>query len=197
MSDGVFLTIYLAGAVLAYVVRVPFVRSASRGEIREDRLDFREAVFNVISFVGIFILPFNKLGGGLPRLAYTLPAWAGWIGTAVLLGAIVLLWRAHVDLGRNWSATVRVREGHALITDGVYGVVRHPIYAAHWLIVISQPLLVRHWVFGFAGLPAFALVFLYRLPREEAMMVKVYGDEYREYMRRVGGVLPRLGRLSL
>ncbi len=193
MSDAVLLTIYLAGAVLAYVVRIPSVRGANRGEIREDRVDLRESVFNVISFIGMFVLPFFKLGRWLSGLAYTLPAWTGWVGVVILAGAIALLLRAHLDLGRSWSATVRIRQGHALITDGVYGVIRHPIYAAHWLIAIAQALLVRHWVFGLAGLPAFALIFFYRLPREEAMMLKTYGDEYRGYMHRVGGLLPRLG----
>jgi protein-S-isoprenylcysteine O-methyltransferase Ste14 len=191
-QDRVFLIIYLCGALLAYAIRVPFLRRANRGRIREDRLDFREAVLNVVSFVGMFVLPINALDDALPGLTYALPAWAGWLGTGVLAGAIVLLWRAHVDLGRNWSATVRVREGHALITGGVYGLIRHPIYAAHWLIAISQALLVHHWVFGLVGLPAFALVFFNRVPREEAMMLKVYGDDYREYMQRVGCVFPRL-----
>jgi protein-S-isoprenylcysteine O-methyltransferase Ste14 len=191
--DQVFLDIYLAGALIAYVVRIPFIRRANRGKIREDRLDVREAIFNLVSFVGLFLLPIYAGQGALPGLAYALPDWAGWIGAAALVAAIVLLWRAHVDLGRNWSATVRVREGHALITEGVYGYLRHPIYAAHWLIAFSQVLLVRHWIFGLSGLLAFGLVFFYRVPREEAMMLKVYGDDYRQYMQRVGGVFPKLG----
>lgn len=193
MSTEIPLYIYLGGIVLAYIIRVPFVKAANRGAIREDRVDFREGLFNILSFLGMFALPFFALGSWLSDLTYSLPEWISWLGAIILASAIILLWRAHVDLGRSWSATVRIRDGHSLITDGVYGWVRHPIYAAHWLMAISQALLVHHWVFGLIGLPAFALIFFYRIPREEAMMIKIYGDEYRDYMKWVGGVFPKFG----
>jgi protein-S-isoprenylcysteine O-methyltransferase Ste14 len=193
VSDVGFLTIYLAGVVLAYIVRIPFLRRANRGRIREDRLNFLGGLLNFVSFIAIVILPFYKFDSRFSDLAFTLPAWTGWLGGIILVGAIALLLRAHLDLGRNWSATVRIREGSTLVTNGVYGVIRHPIYTAHWMIVIAQALLVRHWIFGLAGVPVFALVFFYRLPREEEMMLKIYGDEYADYMRRVGGVFPRVG----
>jgi protein-S-isoprenylcysteine O-methyltransferase Ste14 len=39
----------------------------------------------------------------------------------------------------------------------------------------------------------FALVFFYRPAREQAMMIKTYGGDYRGNMKRVGGVLPKPG----
>jgi protein-S-isoprenylcysteine O-methyltransferase Ste14 len=90
--------------------------------------------------------------------------------------------------------TVLLRERQSLVTDGVYAWIRHPIYASLWLIVIAQPLLVQHWIFGFSGLPTFALLFFHRLRREEGMMINAFGDQYRDYMRRVGGVIPWIGR---
>ena len=56
------------------------------------------------------------------------------------------------------------------------------------------PPLILFVLLTFAGLLGFALLFLYRLPREERMMLDVYGDEYRDYMSRVGGLVPRLRR---
>jgi protein-S-isoprenylcysteine O-methyltransferase Ste14 len=124
---------------------------------------------------------------------YRLPGWTGWLGIPLLFAALGLLWRAHADLGRNWSATVRIRAGHALVTDGVYAYVRHPIYAAHWLIVIAQVLLVQNWIAGPVGFLTFLLVYAYRIPREEAMLLQQYGDEYRVYMQHTGRVTPRWG----
>lgn len=108
------------------------------------------------------------------------------------LGDPIRYARAHVDLGRSWSPTMRIREGHMLVTDGVYGWVRHPIYAALWLIVIAQALLVHNWFYGLIGTTAFALIFFYRIPREEGLMIKECGAEYRAYMCHVGGVIPNL-----
>jgi protein-S-isoprenylcysteine O-methyltransferase Ste14 len=192
MNAELSLYIYLCGVVLAYLVRIPFVKQANRGAIQEDRVDFREGLYNILSFLGMFVAPFFDLGKSFASLDYTAPAWLSWVGTVVLAAGILLLWRAHLDLGRSWSATVRIRAGHALVTQGVYAWVRHPIYAAHWLIALSQALLVHNWLLGLIGLPAFAMIFFYRLPREEAMMLKTYGEEYRAYMQRVGGVVPKI-----
>jgi len=50
--------------------------------------------------------------------------------------------RTHKDLGRNWSVTLEVREQHALVTNGVYSRVRHPMYSAFWLWALAQALLL-------------------------------------------------------
>ena len=79
------------------------------------------------------------------------PTWVGWIGVALFAVALWLLWRAHVDLGRNWSPTLQVMEQHALVTRGIYGTIRHPIYAAHWLWAIGQALLLPNWIAAWPG----------------------------------------------
>ena len=191
MSDRGFLIVYLCGALLAYAIRVPFLRRANRGRIREDRLNVREAAFNIISFVGLFVFPVNAFDGALPGLAYTLPVWAGWVGTAFLLGAIVLLWRAHVDLGRNWSAILQIKQEHSLVTDGIYRHIRHPMYAAHLLWAIAQGLLLENWLAGWAFLVVFVPLYLIRVPKEEHMMLEQFDEQYRQYISRTGKIIPR------
>ena len=191
------------GFALIYVVGFIVVRGlgriathrggpGKRGAIVVDRLDIREGLFMFLFLTGGLILPLLALGPWLPRFAYSLPDWASWSGVGLMTGASLLHWRAHADLGRNYSATVRLHETQSLITEGVYAWIRHPIYASLWLIVIAQPLLVHHWLYGFSGVPTFALLFFHRLRREEGLMIGAFGDAYREYMRRVGGVIPRL-----
>ena len=123
---------------------------------------------------------------------YQLPNWAGMIGAVVYTIALSLLWRSHADLGGNWSATLEIRERHWLVTHGVYGRLRHPMYAAHWLWGIAQALLIQNWIAGVGGLLFFAPLYLLRVPGEEAMLFEHFGDEYREYMNRTGRVIPRL-----
>ena len=154
-------------------------------------MDLREGVFLGLFLVGGLILPIMALGPRLPELRYSLPDWVSWLGVAIMGGAGLLHWRAHADLGRNYSATVLLREEQSLITNGVYAWIRHPIYASLWLIVLAQPVLVHHWLYGLSGLPTFALLFFHRLRREEQMMINAFGDEYREYMRNVGAVIPK------
>lgn len=186
-----FVVIRLAGRVATH--RGP--RSESRGAVVERHVDFREAFCLCLFLLGGLILPLVALGPWLSSLSYALPEWVSWLGVATVAGAGLLHWRAHADLGRNYSMTVLRRERQSLVTDGIYAWIRHPIYASFWLIVIAQPLLVQHWIYGLSGLPAFALLFFHRMRREEGMMINAFGDQYRDYMRQVGGVIPKAGAL--
>ena len=67
---------------------------------------------------------------------------------------------------------------------------RHPMYAAFWLWAIAQALLLPNWIAGPAGLVGFGTLFFLRIRREEEMMIEIFGDEYRSYMRRTWKVLP-------
>jgi len=55
------------------------------------------------------------------------------VGAVTFAVALWLLWRSHADLGRSWMGTLAIKEKHALVTQGVYRHIRHPMYAAHWL----------------------------------------------------------------
>jgi len=109
-----------------------------------------------------------------------------------MLAALWLFWRSHADLGRNWSYTLEVRKGHELITRGVYRTIRHPMYASIWLWCLAQGLLLSNWLAGWYALAAFAAMYFIRVPREEAMMREIFGQEYLDYMQRTGRILPRL-----
>jgi protein-S-isoprenylcysteine O-methyltransferase Ste14 len=66
------------------------------------------------------------------------------------------------------------------------------MYAAHLLWGFAQALLLQNWIAGLAMLMFFLPVYLYRVPREEQMMIEHFGEEYRLYMSRSGRIIPRL-----
>jgi len=113
-----------------------------------------------------------------------------WIGTAVLVAAMALLYRTHRDLGRAWSITLEIRDQHKLITRGIYETLRHPMYAAFWLWAISQAFLLPNWIAGFSGLVGFGTLFFARVGHEERMMLETFGEEYRSYMARTYRLIP-------
>ena len=80
--------------------------------------------------------------------------------------------------------------GQLKSTDGVYGVVRHPMYSGFWLVAISQALLLPNWFAGLAGLVGFGLLYFIRIGAEERMMIERFGDEYRAYSSRTRRVIP-------
>ena len=185
--------VWLAGALVTFVIRVPFAAKVRRNTIVEARKDTMERATLTAMFVTMAIMPTLSLATPvLDFAAYTLPGWA-WIAGAVLqLPYLWLFWRSHADLGRNWSPTLEVRQDHNLVTGGIYQHVRHPMYSAIWLGVVAQPLLIQNWIAGVPVLLAFLVMYVTRVPKEEALMRAQFGDAYDTYASRTGRLLPRL-----
>nr|MBL8456961.1 isoprenylcysteine carboxylmethyltransferase family protein [Zoogloeaceae bacterium] len=143
-------------------------------------------------FAAMMMLPLLHLATGVFAFAgYALPNWATWLGAVLQVPFLWLFWRSHADLGRNWSPGLELREDHKLVTQGVYGHIRHPMYAAIWIAALTQPLLIHNWIAGFLVLPAFAAMWFIRIPSEEAMMRAQFGEAYDHYCQRTGRLIPR------
>ena len=112
------------------------------------------------------------------------------IGAVFLAASLWLFHRSHVDLGRNWSVTLEVREGHALVTHGVYRTIRHPMYSALIAYGVGQALVVPNWIAGPSYLVAMLVVFFTRLGPEERLMREQFGAEYDAYRARTKRLLP-------
>lgn len=67
-----------------------------------------------------------------------------------------------------------------VITTGIYGVVRHPIYAGVILLVLGLALALNA-LYALIYVPVFALLFWLCTAVEERELIKEYGDEYRQY----------------
>ncbi|MBI5364180.1 MAG: isoprenylcysteine carboxylmethyltransferase family protein, partial [Planctomycetes bacterium] len=112
------------------------------------------------------------------------------IGTLMLTASLWLFHRSHKDLGRNWSVTLELREGHALVTHGVYSTIRHPMYTALIGYGIGQAVVLPNWIAGPSYLVAMVLVFAKRLGPEEALMREQFGAEYDAYRERTKRLVP-------
>jgi protein-S-isoprenylcysteine O-methyltransferase Ste14 len=131
-------------------------------------------------------------GGGILFQRFMPQSFAGyWTGTGLLaLGLAFSVW-ARVYLGRNWSATVTVKEDHELIRGGPYALVRHPIYSGLLLAFIGSAIARAEWRGVVAVL--IVLVALWRKLRlEERFMSETFGDEYRRYREHTAALIPYL-----
>jgi len=193
MPDSIFEIIYLAGLVVGTTVRGVYVIGRGRREVTSERRGGLDTTLTVLCGVGLLMLPLVCVfSSWLDFAAYAMPAGLAWVGAPVFAGAIVLLWRAHVDLGAHWSPTPETLADHTLVTTGVYRYVRHPMYAAHYLWGIAQVLLLHNYVAGPAFLACYIPFLLVRIPREEAMMHERFGDAYRDYVTHTGRIFPQL-----
>jgi protein-S-isoprenylcysteine O-methyltransferase Ste14 len=185
--------VFLIGFVVFFWIRHVFINRTKGEKKAVRRFDRLEKVLLFLMFPPTLLFPLlYLLTPWLEFADYRLPWLVPWFGAAVMAASLWLFWRSHADLGQNWSVSLELREGHQLVTQGVYRRIRHPMYASIWLWAIAQGMLLENWLAGWSIVPAFAAMYLLRTPREEELMCEVFGDEYRQYMRRTGRLLPRL-----
>ncbi len=202
MNQQIFKYLYLIGMLGTYMVRASGVMTAARGAKKEDILTAKQKIQGEGILITIVMLLWFLSSQVLPIL-YTVtgwfsfaeisrPDWLGFTGFAILIFGNWMLWKAHKDLGRHWSSTVQIKSEQALVTQGIYQILRHPIYTAHILWGLDQALMLPNWLAGWMSLPLIILVFVLRIPNEEKMMVEQFGDEYRNYMENTGGLFPKI-----
>jgi protein-S-isoprenylcysteine O-methyltransferase Ste14 len=185
--------IWCAGVIAWFVIRYPYARRSKRVPARRVANRKLEIVLLSISATGLGMIPAAYAAAGIPAFAnYPLHAWQLVAGGLTFLASLLLFRQTHAALGRNWSVTLEVRENHALITDGIYRYVRHPMYSAFWLWAIAQAFLLPNWVAGFSGIAGFGTLYLFRVRREEQMMLDAFGSRYAEYAERTGRIFPKL-----
>ncbi len=117
--------------------------------------------------------------------------WIQWIGLISAIPSLLFLVWVHQHLDTQWSIALELQEEHKLITSGPYRHIRHPMYLGIFvytlgMILVSADLLVLLF-FGFT-----IWVNYRRIPAEEQMMIDEFGDEYLEYMKHSGRLLPPL-----
>ena len=100
----------------------------------------------------------------------------------VMLGLAFTVW-ARLHLGRNWSGTVTLKEGHELIRSGPYAYVRHPMYAGAVLMILGTPLLLGSWYGLMVAAVLLALLALRAVKEENTLKAELEG--YDAYAARV------------
>lgn len=185
--------VWLASLVVQLTIRTPHLIRNRSNPIAVRRADRPEqCLLAVVSLTGLALPLIYVSTGFLAAADYVLPDWATTAGAMLQIPSLWLFWRSHADLGRNWSPGLEVREGHTLASRGVYARVRHPMYDAIGLSLLSQALLIPNGIAGALALPAFAALLVVRIPREEAMMRDTLGDAYAAYAAQTPRLVPRI-----
>ena len=183
--------IFTIGILLSVIIRIPYQRETQKNAIIDDRKTSEEKIILFLIFVGMLLLPFTYvLSPWLNFANYHPPIWVNVLGIVTFAIALWLFWRAHDDLGKNWSPTLQIREGHTLVTNGVYQVIRHPMYTSALLWCIAQALLLPNWIAGLGGLISFGIASIARIGKEEQMLLEQFGDEYEAYRQRTKRLVP-------
>lgn len=116
------------------------------------------------------------------------------VGIGVAGAGLSLAFASQLAMGDAWRIGLDAKERTSLVTSGPFAIVRNPIYSSVLLFLTGLALLVPNAVM-LASLPL-AIIGVQMQVRlvEEPHLTLVHGDAYREYVRRVGRLLPLIGR---
>jgi protein-S-isoprenylcysteine O-methyltransferase Ste14 len=115
-----------------------------------------------------------------------------WIGIPWIIIGLIARVAARVALGQQYSVRVETSQNHQLVTDGVYGVLRHPAYLGTLCLMIGIPLSLGSipglGIAFIAGIPTL----LYRIRIEESTLANRFGQAYHEYAQSTWRIIPFL-----
>lgn len=193
MSPVISKSIFIIGVMVWLIIRIPYQQEQKQNIITDDQKTIQERVIRLLLLIGIMFLPLMyAMFSWLNFANYSLPVWVNGLGIPILILSLWLFWRSHHDLGKNWSSTLQIREGHTLITNGVYQNIRHPMYTSVLLLCIAQILLLSNWIVGLSGLISFSIAYVARVEQEEQMLLNKFGDDYEAYRLRTKRLVPYL-----
>jgi protein-S-isoprenylcysteine O-methyltransferase Ste14 len=136
-------------------------------------------VIGFVAWIGIMPLDAKRFGW-----SPVFPLWLNCLGGAMLAGSFFLFFRSYTD-NTFLSPLVRIQEERKqqVVSTGVYGFVRHPMYLGGILMFMGAPLLLSSGYGLIAGL-ALTVLLMARIIKEEDMLVRDL-EGYREYMLNV------------
>jgi protein-S-isoprenylcysteine O-methyltransferase Ste14 len=119
------------------------------------------------------------------------------IGLAILnvalgIASVWFIMAAIRTLGKQWSLGARLIEGHKLVTEGPYRLVRNPIYTGMFGMLLATGLAVSHWVGLLIAIVVYGVGTIIRVRSEEKLLRGAFGAEFDSYARRVPAVIPFL-----
>jgi protein-S-isoprenylcysteine O-methyltransferase Ste14 len=138
----------------------------------------------------VFLVLFAFQHPWLEILHLPIPEVVQWLGFILGLTSLVYYGWARATLGRQWSSKIVRQVQPQLVTIGPYARIRHPIYLAMIVFLSSLALLAANglmMVFLVISLVDLAI----RIPKEEYLLLDIFGFEYEAYKQRTGALFPK------
>jgi protein-S-isoprenylcysteine O-methyltransferase Ste14 len=149
---------------------------------RTDKTDFLIPPFALFYFYIVIAVAFDW--PTFARHRYFESQLASWAGGLCCVAGLILLSLSLVSFGKSFRIGIDKDSPDDLVTTGVFGVSRNPIYEAFWFVLLGQFLLFPNLV-PLIYLIAATGLFHRQVLREEDFMQRHYGPEYSAYRRRV------------
>jgi len=114
------------------------------------------------------------------------------IGVLIALVGLSIRYVSLRALGSHFSGYVEVKENHELIKNGIYKYIRHPAYLGILIYYLGLPLVLNAYYSEIIGFILLSFAFYWRIKEEEKLLIGKFGEEYRNYMKQSGAILPKV-----
>jgi protein-S-isoprenylcysteine O-methyltransferase Ste14 len=177
-------TRFLIFAAMWFAWLLPFMRKVA-GPREKAVVKDKSARWGIILVAVAFSLVFSIQDAYVPdwRIALAIPF--GLIG-------ILTTWLAVRSLDKQWRLDAALNEDHDLVRTGPYAVVRHPIYAAMFAMLLAAGCLFTHWPVLIVAIVIFVLGTEIRIRAEDNLLRSRFHAEFDAYARSVSAYLPFL-----
>ncbi len=160
---------------------------------RPGSIEWFAGVGFIVAMAAAFFAPVLQLVGAVGPLALLHAPWIQFTGIALAIAGIVATVYSQVDMGESWRIGVDPAETTTLVRQGVFGLVRNPIFTAMLVFGFGIALVTPNIV-AIVGCALLVLTIEVQVRVvEEPYLASKHGDTYRDYLASVGRFLPRVG----
>jgi protein-S-isoprenylcysteine O-methyltransferase Ste14 len=178
--------VLLVGLLFIPMLAMGVVMMISARDLLAKRLDVKEkqgAQKGVVGLSGVIFLVGFVLAGLDFRFGWSHVPLPVVIVAAVLFLIGYVLYAEVMRENAYLSRTVKVEQGQRVVSTGMYGIVRHPMYMASTVMFLSIPLILGSWyaLIPFAVYPVLMVVRI----RDEEKLLTAELEGYAEYQKKV------------
>ncbi|WP_150254910.1 methyltransferase family protein [Nocardiopsis deserti] len=193
------LLLYLTGLVLVFGVRT-FLAWRATGDTRFRRPETRAFTppwWGTVLFVLAWLLGLAAPVTAIATGSSAASPLVGWSGIGVMATGLLLVLAAQAGMSDSWRIGVQEGEHTALVTGGLFALVRNPVFTGMAVLLVGMALALPGALSPAALLVLVAGVQVQVRLIEEPYLLRTHGTAYRAYAARTGRFVPMLGRLTL
>jgi protein-S-isoprenylcysteine O-methyltransferase Ste14 len=186
------LTVPLCTALVLAAVALNFAEAPKAGPVARRKKSPVETGSMLAFFALVYLLIRFHVGDVLGG-SESLHAAVASIGALLVVAGAGVNVAGRVVLGANWANQVTVYQAQTLVTRGVFGYVRHPLYASLIWMSVGASLVYANWAALVATLGVFVPAMHYRAGQEETLLEERFSG-YADYRRHVPRFHPASAR---
>ena len=201
MVNTAALVLFGVWFVVIFVVR-SWVQKRETGDsgIRPGAFAADASILERVAYVLLIVAFAGAVGAPIAAMAGLEPLWDNsavrWVGAVMAVTGIGLTYAAQVGMGTEWRIGIDRTEVTGLVTSGVFGLVRNPIFTAMIFTAVGFALMVPNAVAIIAVVCLVLAIEMQVRFVEEPHLRRLHGTGYEQYAAEVGRFVPLIGRAA-